>query len=160
MTDRFSLSSLSDLIPEHSMHESVIYSGVELCADSEYVAEEQIQEFVSPEDWSAQFRDIIAAEFNLESRVVRQDELAAKRATEIIDSIVDLTTNLFGENVRIYASHDPDFPETRYTILAVESSRPVAELLELELEWARGVNKISPGFDSFRLKLIPVYESK
>lgn len=126
-----------------------------------------VQEYVSLDEWTTIFRDTIENDFylvdrvaSLESQIAEQNEQAGKLATDIIDSIVDLTTNLFGEDVRIYASHDPEFPESRYTVLAVQSSRPLAELMQLELEWVRGVSRISPGFDTFRLKLTPVYESK
>lgn len=76
-------------------------------------------------------------------------------AVKILSGIVSLTTRLFGEDVKVYESFDPEYPEDTYTVFSVQSEQPVEELCQAEQEWVRSLATIAPACDSIRLELCP-----
>jgi hypothetical protein len=78
-----------------------------------------------------------------------------KSAFDIITDIVRVTTKLFGEDVRVYESCDPEFPAHKWVVFAVEPIMEISELLRAEREWVRAMAQIAPECDMARLLIRP-----
>ena len=78
-----------------------------------------------------------------------------KSAFDIITEIVRVTTRLFGEDVRVYESCDPEFPQDKWVVFAVEPTMEISELLRAEREWVRAMAQIAPECDMARLLIRP-----
>jgi hypothetical protein len=76
-------------------------------------------------------------------------------AIDLLSKVISLTTTLFGQEVTVHEEHDPEFPEDRYVVFAVESEMDVADLVRAEQAWVREVRAIAPNWDSLRLSIRP-----
>ena len=95
---------------------------------------------------------VISAESE-KRRLERENQI---RAIDILNQVVGLTTQLFGEGVRVYESWDPEFPDDRHTVFAVESTLDNSSLLAAEQEWISSISQIAPQCDRIRLLISPV----
>jgi len=75
------------------------------------------------------------------------------RAFTVLQKVVDLTTELFGKNVQIASDFDPEYPDDKYTVFTVEVAGSSDEIMRTEGEWARRVNSLVKGVDSFQLSI-------
>jgi hypothetical protein len=76
-------------------------------------------------------------------------------AIEILSRLVRITTSLFGKEVKVVEDCDPEFPDDRYVVFAVDSDMEPADLLRAEQAWVREVRAIAPNWDSVRLSIRP-----
>lgn len=70
-----------------------------------------------------------------------------------LQKVIELTQEVFGQEVQISPGYDYEFPDDVYTRLEVELRAPPDKIVELENIWAEKVNEIAPGDLSFRLLL-------
>jgi len=75
----------------------------------------------------------------------------SKAAYDVLSKLIGETTRLFGENVRIYESRDPEFPDDANIVFRVEAPLGSSEALRAEREWAKAVYKIAPKAGMFNL---------
>jgi hypothetical protein len=90
-----------------------------------------------------------------ETAISKQESQRAAFAT--LQKVVDLTTELFGDNTTVKSDYDPAFPDDKYTVFVVDVAGGPARAAQLEEEWSRRVNALVQGVDSFRLsiRLVP-----
>jgi hypothetical protein len=72
-----------------------------------------------------------------------------------IEELKDATTRLFGGAVSVEESFDPEYPSDTYTVMTVETTLPVEEIVKTEREWSRTVFRLAPKWESLRLLILP-----
>ncbi len=83
-------------------------------------------------------------------------ERAAKLAAfETLRKIIAITTEIFGEDVHVKNSCDPEFTEERYVVFSVSTRRDPQGVVAQESEWVRRVGEVSPDWHAFRLSIRP-----
>lgn len=78
---------------------------------------------------------------------------AEQKVFDAYGKIIGITTELFGDDVRIKESYDPDFPDEKYIVLVVVSGGDNPVLLELESEWIRRVAQVTSSWHGIRLSI-------
>jgi len=86
-----------------------------------------------------------------ETNRLKEESQAA--AFETMRKIVGVTTAVFGTEVRIKESYDPEFPNERYVVLCAEVDAEGSDILRMESEWVKRVADISPNWHGFRLRV-------
>jgi len=76
-------------------------------------------------------------------------------ATGILSALVALTTRLFGPDVSIAESYDPEHPQDKYVRLSVKVAMSPVEIVRVEREWTREVARIAPRWDKLKLLILP-----
>ena len=77
-------------------------------------------------------------------------------ATSMLSALVAVTTKLFGRDVTISESYDPEHPNDKFVELTVRVKMAPAEIVLAEGEWARQISIIAPRWDNLRLLILPV----
>ena len=73
------------------------------------------------------------------------------KAVDIVRDLVAMTTRLFGEDVKVYSSCDPEYPSDDAVVFAVETDMQFDQLMQAESAWARELRRIAPKQTAFRL---------
>jgi len=60
---------------------------------------------------------------------------------------------IFGDDVSVKSSHDPEFPGETYTVLSPQVSADSAAILRMESEWVERVARLAPNGHGFRLRI-------
>jgi len=89
------------------------------------------------------------AELELENQRLR--EQTADEAVRMIAEIVEITGELFGADVNVARSCDPEFPDNKSVVFSVQTSGTVRESCEAEREWIRRIEAIAPHWKLLRL---------
>ena len=76
-------------------------------------------------------------------------------AFETLRKIIAVTSEIFGEQVQVKESCDPDFPEERYVVFSVIADGDPQATVAQEREWVRRVSDVAPDWDGFRLSIRP-----
>ncbi|MCE9555314.1 MAG: hypothetical protein K8T91_18345 [Planctomycetes bacterium] len=76
-------------------------------------------------------------------------------ATGILSALVAVTTRLFGPDVSIAESYDPEHPQDKYVQLSVKVKMAPTDIVRAEGEWAREIARIAPRWDRLRLLILP-----
>lgn len=76
-------------------------------------------------------------------------------AFETLRKIIAITTEIFGEDVQVKESCDPEFPEERYVVFSVITRGDPRETVAQESEWVRRVGEVACDWDAFRLSIRP-----
>jgi hypothetical protein len=79
-------------------------------------------------------------------------DATSKPSSDVVACVLQITRDLFGENVGIAEDCDPDSPSDRYVVLRVEVPDPESAV-RLESEWLSKVRCFSSQPTSFRLSL-------
>ena len=74
-------------------------------------------------------------------------------AFETVQKIFDLTTEIFGDDVSVKSSHDPEYPSETYTVLSPQVSADNPTILRMESEWVERVARLAPNGHGFRLRI-------
>ncbi len=80
---------------------------------------------------------------------------AERMAFEALRKIIAATTEIFGEDVHVKESCDPEFPEEKYVVFSVSARGNAREIVAQEAEWVRRVRDVAPAWDAFRLSIRP-----
>jgi hypothetical protein len=78
---------------------------------------------------------------------------AEQKAFDSYGKIIGITTDIFGEDVRIKESYDPEFPAEKYIVLVVEATGGNDVLLRMESEWIRRVAQVTLSWHGIRLSI-------
>ena len=63
-----------------------------------------------------------------------------------------VTADLFASDVAVYEDHDPEYPDEKFAVLAVETSLPPRAIVDAEQQWIMALREFAPSaFDSVRL---------
>jgi hypothetical protein len=76
-------------------------------------------------------------------------------APEVLREVVEITHQLFPGPIAVESSHDPENPHDEFTVLTVEATGGIDEILERECQWIQCVADIVPGLGAFRLAINP-----
>ncbi len=109
-------------------------------------------------DIDAEWDEWLAASdvVDLEQYIARlQNPEIANVAINILHRIVEVTTSIFGDDVKISESFDPEFPEDKNIVLSVETDWPTDRVIQAEQEWAKAIGNISPTLETIRLSILP-----
>jgi len=91
----------------------------------------------------------------LERDLKRYKADASIVATDYLSRLIALTTRLFGEDVGISESFDPEFPSDKSIVFSVETRLAPQQIVRAEQEWIRGVSEIVSNWESIRLLILP-----
>jgi len=70
-------------------------------------------------------------------------------------AVVGITTEIFGKDVRISESHDPEFRDDKCILLKAMTDLPPDGIVSAEMEWADRVVAVNPHWDNLRLLVYP-----
>ena len=68
---------------------------------------------------------------------------AASVAVEMLTKLISTTCEIFGGEVSIYETCDPEFQDDKYTVLAATTALSPKEAAQAEREWVRRVESIA-----------------
>lgn len=77
---------------------------------------------------------------------------------DVLQSVIEATRQLFPGLVKVETSHDrhdPEYPYDVFTVLIVEPTGEIDQIVDRECEWIQRVANIVPGLGSFRLAIHP-----
>jgi len=80
-------------------------------------------------------------------------EQAQRAAFTALLQVVEITTEIFGGEVRIKSAANPEFPGDKYVCLTAEIAGGNETILAQEAEWARRIASIKPVWDGFKLRV-------
>jgi hypothetical protein len=92
---------------------------------------------------------------NLERELKQYRENCTGQATDLILRVVGITTDIFGKDVRVSQSYDPEFAKDKFVVLTVETELSPAEIVEAEQRWIQQVFKVNPHWEQLRLLVFP-----
>ena len=78
---------------------------------------------------------------------------AQQNAFSALLQIVDITTEIFGEDVSIKATSSPDSAADRYVCLTAATEGDNEAILTKESEWVRRISEVAPVWDGFKLRV-------
>ena len=78
---------------------------------------------------------------------------AAAVAVEMLAKLISTTCELFGGEVSVYESCDPEFRDDKYTVLAVTTRLSPKDAVQAERQWVRRVEAIAPAWKELRLSI-------
>ncbi len=84
--------------------------------------------------------------------VLDNDETVERKATMLAE-LISATRELFGGEVSMSESFDPEYPDDAYTVLAVETRLSPAEAVRTERVWIRRSQAIGRCLDDVRLSI-------
>ena len=76
-----------------------------------------------------------------------------RAAFQTLLQVVDITSEIFGDDVRIKSAVSPDFSSERYVCLTAETNGDNASILAKEAEWAGRIATVKPVWDGFKLRV-------
>jgi adenosyl cobinamide kinase/adenosyl cobinamide phosphate guanylyltransferase len=76
---------------------------------------------------------------------------AQNEAITVLQKLVGVANEIFGDDVMIGNSVDPEFPDEVHTVLTPCVNADSATVLRMESEWVAKVAEIAPGWHRFRL---------
>jgi hypothetical protein len=76
---------------------------------------------------------------------------ARNEAVTVLQQLIALANEIFGDDIAISNSVDPEFPEEIHTVLTPCVNADSAAVLRMESEWVARVAEIAPGWHRFRL---------
>jgi len=88
-----------------------------------------------------------------ENEIRRLKEQTAAVAVEMLAKLIGATCELFGGNVSMYESFDPEFRDDKYTVLSVTTKLNPKDAAHAEREWVRRVEAIAPSWKDLRLSI-------
>jgi len=75
---------------------------------------------------------------------------------QVLDAVLEMTKDLFGENVSVKEEADPEIPGERYVVLDVVLRGDVREIVALDQEWHRRLlGTVAENPQGFRLSIEP-----
>jgi hypothetical protein len=77
----------------------------------------------------------------------------AEHKKEKLGELIAATAELFGGDVSVYESFDPEYPDDVYTVLAVRTRLAPAEAVRTERDWIRRSQAIGRCLDDVRLSI-------
>lgn len=63
------------------------------------------------------------------------------------------TKDIFGGEVAIYESCDPEFPADKYVVLAAQTRLRAEQIVEAETAWIEALQRIAPTVADIRLNI-------
>ncbi len=83
-------------------------------------------------------------------------ETSTVDVASILGDVIELTKELFPGVVMVDVVRDPEYPETRLTVIEAQTSEPAKEVVDRQLEWHRRVALLGKSCDhlclSFRFE--------
>jgi hypothetical protein len=95
--------------------------------------------------------DLVIA--TLERENARLKRQIARRAAEMIGTVVAITTRLFDGPATIEESFDPEFQNDKYIVLTVHTSLGPKDAIAMEQRWIEEVETAMPGWEQLRLSI-------
>ena len=75
-------------------------------------------------------------------------------ALETLRKIISVTTEIFGDDVQVKETCEPEFPDERYVVFSVATRGNPREVVAQEAEWIRRVGALGTDWDAFRLAIV------
>jgi len=81
----------------------------------------------------------------------------ARKAVEMLTSLVRVTSELFGGEVTINEDFDPEYPEHRYLVVEATTRLPPKEIVQQERKWIEALLDLGlPPIVDIRLSPLPL----
>ena len=73
--------------------------------------------------------------------------------SDLMADIIGITQELFPGAVSTYVLDDPEYPQSRFTVIEAQASGPVEDVVERRVEWHRRVSRLGESCSTLRLTL-------
>lgn len=84
-------------------------------------------------------------------------EAAADEAVRILRALVEVTCAVFRSEASVFEDFDPEFPDDKFTVFAVDTPLSPQEIVAAEQTWIQTLRLIAPcNWDSVRLLIRPM----
>jgi hypothetical protein len=71
--------------------------------------------------------------------------------SSLMAHVFEITRELFPGEVSTYVLDDPEYPESRFTVIEAQASGRVEDVVERQVEWHRRVSQLGESCSDLRL---------
>ncbi len=62
--------------------------------------------------------------------------------SSLMAQVFEITRELFPGEVSTYVLDDPEYPQSRFTVIEAQASGPAEDVVEREVEWHRRISRL------------------
>ena len=71
--------------------------------------------------------------------------------SSLMAHVFEITRELFPGDVSTYVLDDPEYPQSRFTVIEAQVSGPAEDIVERQVEWHRRVSRLGESCSDLRL---------